>query len=304
MKTEIEDPRNSPPATAEDALKAALAASKSPSTRRAYRTAWNAWTDWRGRQTALHADPEDVALYLAARFDRGAGLATLRMACAAISEAHRLAGQPNPCGSAIVSTAMQGFVRQSADAGVTVKQAKGLTAEAVATVRGHLEGRIGLDPKAARDMAICSLMAEAGLRRSEAAALTWADVFEEADGSGRVAVRRSKTDQAAEGAVVAVTRQAMLDLARHKQASGVGDPDAPVFSLTGEQIATRLAAAAEAAGLGSGFSGHSGRVGMAQRMTRNGAPAAAVMRQGRWQSMEMVARYTRNEAAGEALRYL
>ena len=31
---------------------------------------------------------------------------------------------------------------------------------------------------------------------------------------------------------------------------------------------------------------------------------AAVMRQGRWQSVRMVASYTRNEAAGEALRYL
>ena len=32
--------------------------------------------------------------------------------------------------------------------------------------------------------------------------------------------------------------------------------------------------------------------------------AAAVMRQGRWASARMVARYTRNEAASEALRYL
>jgi len=51
-------------------------------------------------------------------------------------------------------------------------------------------------------------------------------------------------------------------------------------------------------------SGHSGRVGMAQRMTRNGAPTAATMRQGRWATTRMVARYTRNEPAAEALRYL
>ena len=56
--------------------------------------------------------------------------------------------------------------------------------------------------------------------------------------------------------------------------------------------------------LGEGFSGHSRRVGMAQRMTRNGAPATAVMRQGRWSTSRMVARYTRNETAWEALRYL
>lgn len=42
----------------------------------------------------------------------------------------------------------------------------------------------------------------------------------------------------------------------------------------------------------------------AQRMTRNGAPAAAVIRQGRWATGRMVARYTRGETAGKALRYL
>ncbi|MCY3752784.1 MAG: hypothetical protein OXG99_01685 [Alphaproteobacteria bacterium] len=66
-------------------------------------------------------------------------------------------------------------------------------------------------------------------------------------------------------------------------------------------IARRIAALAEAAELGPGYSG---RVGMAIRMTREGAPNAVVMRQGRWETPEMVARYTRSEAAGEALKYL
>lgn len=98
-------------------------------------------------------------------------------------------------------------------------------------------------------MAICSVMADKGLRRSEAAALQWADVRTEADGSGRLAVRDAE--------------------------------------------------------LGDGFSGHSPRVGMAARMTRRGAPMQVVQRQGRWASPSMAARYnTRNECAGEALRYL
>ena len=44
-------------------------------------------------------------------------------------------------------------------------------------------------------------MRDAMLRRSEAAALTWADVEFRRDGSARVTVRRSKTDQQGEGAV-------------------------------------------------------------------------------------------------------
>ena len=60
----------------------------------------------------------------------------------------------------------------------------------------------------------------------------------------------------------------------------------------------------QAAGLGDRFNGHSGRSGMARRMVAAGAPNAAVQRQGRWRHGDMVARYTRGEAAGEALKWL
>ena len=56
--------------------------------------------------------------------------------------------------------------------------------------------------------------------------------------------------------------------------------------------------------LGDGFTGHSGRIGMARRMVAAGAPNAAVQRQGRWKNGNMVARYTRGESAGEALKWL
>ena len=63
-----------------------------------------------------------------------------------------------------------------------------------------------------------------------------------------------------------------------------------MFGLSEQHINRRIKAAALAAGLGDGFSGHSGRVGMARRMTRNGAPLPVVMRQGRWESERMPAR--------------
>ena len=65
-----------------------------------------------------------------------------------------------------------------------------------------------------------------------------------------------------------------------------------------------LSAAAKAAGLGDGYNGHSGRIGMARRMVAAGAPNAAVQHQGRWRHGDMVARYTRGEVAGEALKWL
>ena len=45
------------------------------------------------------------------------------------------------------------------------------------------------------------------------------------------------------------------------QDAGVVDPAAPVFGLSASQIGRRIDAAAKAAGLGEGFTGHSGRVG-------------------------------------------
>ena len=78
----------------------------------------------------------------------------------------------------------------------------------------------------------------------------------------------------------------------------------PVFPLGAAQLSRRISAAARGAGLGDGYSGHSGRVGLARRMTAHGAAAADVMRQGRWESPAMVARYTRGETAEQAARYL
>ena len=57
-------------------------------------------------------------------------------------------------------------------------------------------------------------------------------------------------------------------------------------------------------GPGRGVSGHSGRVGLARQMARAGAPDSAIMRQVRWSSSAMVARYTRGESAGDAARWL
>ena len=140
------------------------------------------------------------------------------------------------------------------------------------------------------DVALCAVMSDAGLRRSEAAALLRADVDRADDGSGRLTIRHSKTDREGEGAVVAITAKAMADVeAIREGASG----QAPVFGLRHQQIGRRIKAAALAAGLGEGFSGHSGRVGMARRMTSNGAPLPVVMRQGRWESERMPARRLR-----------
>ena len=289
-------------------LAAAVDASRAKNTLANYRSAWNAWQAWADEHGAhtLPAHPAHVAAYLTHRAANGAKMPTVRMAASAIAAAHTESGLDNPCRSPLVKSAVRGMARQAAQAGKAgQKQAAALTRDALAAIRATAckprvgpTGRTEWAARAVRrglvDIALCTVMSDAGLRRSEAAALLWADVDKAEDGSGRLTIRHSKTDKEGEGAVVAITARAMADLEAMRE--GAGDQD-PVFGLS-------VKAAARAAGLGEGFSGHSGRVGMARRMTSNGAPLTVVMRQGRWESEHMPARYVRNESAGAALAYL
>ena len=62
------------------------------------------------------------------------------------------------------------------------------------------------------DLALVAVLSDAGLRRSEAAALTWGDVQRWDDGSGRITVIRSKTDVEAQGAVATIAPAAMQSM--------------------------------------------------------------------------------------------
>ena len=146
-----------------------------------------------------------------------------------------------------------------------------------------------------------AILSDAGLGRSEAAALTWGDVQRWDDGSGHITVVRSRTDAEAVGAVVGIPPAAMRALDAIGQA-GVGAGE-KVFGLSESQIARWVKVIAKAAGLSDRefFSGHSGRVGMAQ----NGAPTHEIERRGRWkEGGGIVSRYTRDESAGSGLRSL
>ena len=110
------------------------------------------------------------------------------------------------------------------------------------------------------DLALVAVLSDGGLRRSEAAALTWGDAQRWDDGSGRITVIRSKTDAEAQGAVVAITPAAMRALDAIRPA-GVGGA-VKVFGLSESQIARRVKAVAKAAG--------SGGLGIFQRPQRAG----------------------------------
>ena len=155
------------------------------------------------------------------------------------------------------------------------------------------------------DLALLSILRDGLLRRSEAAALTWGDVELRDNGTALINVRRSKTDPEAEGVTLYVGPQASEALRAIRPADELLDRNTQVFGLSPRQISRRVSAAAKAAGLGEGFTGHSGRVGMAQDLVKTGAELPALMTAGRWKSSTMPARYTERQAAdrGAVARY-
>lgn len=286
----------------------ALADSLSVNTRRAYLGHWAAFESWAARRgyTSLPARPDTMAAHLA-DLAADASISTLRVRSAAIGAVHRAKGLPSPATHELVRKAIAGLARRR---GRTRRQARPLSEADMAAIRATAllpksgGGQVRCcreSEQAARrrgllDIALCSVMRDGLLRRGEAAALTWGDIAETGDGSGRLSVRRSKSDQEAEGSVLYLAPRTVLDL------EAIRPPDARaedrIFGIGGAQINRRIQAAAQAAGLRDGFSGHSARVGMAQDLAADGATLAELMQAGRWRSSSMPALYTRSQAAG------
>ncbi len=174
-------------------------------------------------------------------------------------------------------------------------------------------------PAGLRDAAILRLMSDGFLRVSEASAVQVADLEDAGDGTGRLTVRRSKTDQDAEGAVLFVGAPTMRAIQRWQDAAGIAD--GPLFrrlgrggqplpsgdGLTAQSVRSIVRRRAEAAGVTGRVSGHSLRVGSAQSIVRAGGSTAELMQAGRWRDARTATGHARAELAGRGavarLRY-
>ncbi|MDE2940248.1 MAG: tyrosine-type recombinase/integrase [Chloroflexota bacterium] len=287
-------------------LEEAMASARSASTRRCYRSQWNLWRRWaesRGHEV-LPAQPLAVADYLLDRADSGASIATLKLARSALAAIHKDAGHPDPTDNEGVRRVLAGLSRTISR---PQQQAAALTREVQVAIQatagfprmlpsGKMETHVKAQARALLDIALVAVMRDALLRRSEASALTWGDLEPAADGSGRLTVRNSKTDQSGEGSVLYLSPATMDALSQIRPT--VADPEQRIFGLSPRQINRRIASAAKAAGIQGDFAGHSPRVGMAIDLAASGCELPALMTAGRWESPTMPARYTRAEAAG------
>ena len=292
-----------------------LDSSVSDNTRAVYRSAWKNFQKWaQGRATlTMPASPATVASYLSHLVDhRNLSVATVRLHRAALAAIHKAGGHEDPTDNEGVRRVIKGIARTR---GRAQKQARPLTAEALAAIRATAPTRRPLGDgkkqesaeraswRGRMDLALLSVLRDGLLRRSEAAALTWGDIEIRENGTALITVRRSKTDPTAEGVTLFIGQQAGEALQAIRPADELLDPRAKVFGLSPQQIGRRVKAAAQAASLGEAFTGHSGRVGMAQDLAKTGAELPALMNAGRWKSSTMPARYTEPPSRPTGVRW-
>ena len=290
--------------------------SRAETTRYQQNQQWETFVKWceaRGFQS-LPADPETVAVFIFTQGYGGKKSNTLRGYASSIAAKHRSAGKDSPCNDR-VAMVIKGFVNRAKEAGQREKRAQPLTAEDLQKIRDTAciprKTDRGMErPSNARrrglvDIALISVMRDALLRRSEAAEVRWERIAPQPDGSGRLTIPWSKTDQQGEGVVLYLGPPTMkaLDRIRPRQQQMLErDKDEKgLFRLKAAAISERIAAAALAAGLGEGYSGHSCRVGMAVDLAEAGATMAQLQAVGRWKSSQTVARYVGAQFAGRSV---
>lgn len=254
-----------------------------PSTRRAYAADWQAFVRWTEAQAgrvspALPVSVAICAAYLADLEREGKSVATIRRRARGLAHAHREAGLESPTSDARIRRVLAGIARSRAAAGDRPKRKRALAPSMVRAALGDLS---------TRDRALVLVALVTGLRRSELAALRWADL--EPTSEGLIAwVRRSKTDQAGEGRPVAVPRgrglacpvRALRELRSRRELDGEAGLECRVFECSGRTIARVIKRVAELAGEDPRlFGAHSARAGMLTTASEAGVDLAGIMRQ-------------------------
>lgn len=284
-------------------------ASKAPRTRVAYKAAWDTFVMWCDSE-GLHPLPaasRAVCAFLAARAREGRRVSTLEQSLAAISQAHLLAHYPSPRSAPEVREVMRGIRRT---VGVAPEQKAPIRVEDLRRMVAELPDSL----QGVRDRAMLLLGFAGGFRRSELVGLDVGDIAFVEDGLA-VQLRRSKTDQEAEGRRIGIpagrSQQSCPVSALRLWMDAAGIAEGPLFRpvlgrrvgsarLSGKAVARLVKRAAEAVGLDpSQFSGHSLRAGLATAAALAGKSERSIMRQTGHRSVQMVRRYIRE---GELFR--
>ena len=272
-----------------------------PNTRTTYRGYWRIWSQWASEQgiDPLDASDQQISNFLEKEADR-LKMKSVELYVPAISCVYDIAApdKTNPARTVLVTRKMKALKRKKRQ---RPSKMRGLTAEDFARVQATARRRQPWETekqarvRGTQDLAIIGVMRDGLLRVSEAAALTWDDLTEEADGTGRFNISVSKTDQEGKGSTVFVSQKTMGWL---KEMRDLVMERSTAFGISPGQIHLRIMDAARYAGLQGRYGSHSMRIGMVQDLARANQSLAMIMNAGRWTRAESVLDYIRDISAG------
>ncbi|WP_256926796.1 site-specific integrase [Sphingomonas sp. TZW2008] len=294
-------------------------AARSTNTHRAYVTDWEIFTGWcaeRG-ECPLPATAELVRRFVSWDADRGRNPATINRRVAAIGYFHKLHDYVRPTeqsGAGKLRETMAG-IRNACKKPKARKDA----ADA-AILEAMIDSFPGDELRARRDRAVLAIGMAAALRRSELVALTLGDIAIVAEGL-RITIGRSKTDQAQEGAAIAVPEGSRIrpkerllgwiEAVKVREAGTDRSNEAwaamPLFrrltrqdTLTEDPMSDRavarlVQAAARKTGLDERkFAGHSLRAGFLTESAARGATIFKMQEVSRHKSVQVLSDYVRS----------
>lgn len=276
-----------------------LVESVPPNTRAAYEVVARDFDAWCARcgRGAMPAAEATLVEYVSHLIDLGRAPATISQHIGAIRKAHRVAGYLGQPDTERALQLLRGYRRKRAENGTTSRQASPILTD---TLRAMVDV-LDLDTLAGRRNQVLLVLGFAMMaRRSELASLTLDDVIETPDGL-EVAIRTSKTDRDALGAVVAVPAGSHPDLdpvrlvaSWRAELGALGITVGPLLRAVtrhgrvGEGLRPRavnriVQRIAHRAGMDDrALSAHSLRAGGLTAALRAGVPIGVAARHGRW----------------------
>ncbi len=285
-----------------------LALAYAPNTLRGWRADWRGWIEYcaRSQEAPLPVTLSTLRSFLIERIGAGRKRATLERQLSTLATVHRLVGLPSPMDSMEFKLMWRGLRREHLTA--RQRQAKGLTMADLQTILATLNPE---EPRDVRDAAMLCTAFETMFRRSELIGLQVRDLTVEPDGSGRLFLAHSKTDQEGAGVLQFITPstvellQRWMAMAKIVEGSifrsGAHNRETFEKPLSDRDVARIFKSRALSAGLDAErVSGHSTRVGATQDLMANNYSAAEIMRQGRWKSERMIVRYSESLNAGRS----